>query len=211
MGNNALCSMLLAHNANIESRTKSTCTPLGFAARGGQLDTVALLLSSQANVNSNRGDTTPLIEAVIYGSSQTCSALIEAKALVNAQTSYNHGTAFYSAVRSCRPEAARVLLSARADVNAKPSHSICRPIEIAAEGGFDTLCIAMLDEQTIPGKYIRKAVKRAAKYRKTETVRAIVAWQNQAAIAFTNLARVGGAGQQQQPQHWNFTHSARAL
>ena len=80
---------------------------------------IQLLLSRNANVNATTSNgSTPLHEAAYAGHIMAANLLIEAKAMVNAETSTNHVTPLHDAAYNGHTALAAFLLRRGANINA---------------------------------------------------------------------------------------------
>ncbi|MBK7003579.1 MAG: ankyrin repeat domain-containing protein [Rhodoferax sp.] len=77
-GHTALCRQLMARDADVN---KPGWTPLHYAATGGHVEIVQLLLDNDAYIDAESPNgTTPLMMAARYGNPETVSALLQADA-----------------------------------------------------------------------------------------------------------------------------------
>lgn len=74
----AICENLIAHDADVN---KPGWTPLHYAATGGHLDVMRLLLDRNAYIDaSSPNSSTPLMMAAMYGTTDAVKLLVEAGA-----------------------------------------------------------------------------------------------------------------------------------
>jgi ankyrin repeat protein len=94
-GNAALVDLLLAHGADVESRSHSSAAPLMQAIRGGHEAVVRLLVRGGAPVNEPAGDGSPLALACSARKAAMVRLLLELGADVNAADAATKNTALH--------------------------------------------------------------------------------------------------------------------
>jgi len=112
--------LLLAARANVMAANRYQVTALSEAANSGDGAMIEALVKAGADVNAPFGEgETPLMTASRTGSVLGVKALLAAGAKVNARDSYRGQTALMWAVAENHPEVAKLLIDAKADVNAR--------------------------------------------------------------------------------------------
>lgn len=112
---------LIEAGADIESRDKSGCTPLHWAARGRNADVVAILLQNGADANATDcSGKTPLHEAE---TAEIVSRLIEIGANIESRDQWGC-TPLHDAARDRKKEVVAELLQRGADADAKDYEGI---------------------------------------------------------------------------------------
>lgn len=105
-GDLALCQLLIGRNADVN---KTGWTPLHYAATGGHLDVMRLLLDEHAYIDAESPNrTTPLMMAAMYGTPAAVKTLLEAGAdpmLKNIQSL----SALDFALRASREDSAEII------------------------------------------------------------------------------------------------------
>lgn len=105
-GDLELCQLLIARNADVN---KTGWTPLHYAATGGHLDVMRLLLDEHAYIDAESPNrTTPLMMAAMYGTPAAVKTLLEAGAdpmLKNIQSL----SALDFALRASREDSAEII------------------------------------------------------------------------------------------------------
>lgn len=120
-GNRSAIRVLAKQAQLVNVREPDGTTPLHWAARADDLETVRLLLGAGADAQAaNRYGVTPLALAAVNGNPAVISALIEAGADVNAALPEGE-TVLMTASRTGKPEALALLLDRGADVNVQES------------------------------------------------------------------------------------------
>jgi ankyrin repeat protein len=120
-GNKAAMMALLKQPANINGREVDGTTPLHWAARVDDLETVRLLLRAGANAQAvNRYGVTPLALAAINGNTSIVEALLGAGADASAALPEGE-TVLMTAARTGNPAVVTLLVEHGADVNAQES------------------------------------------------------------------------------------------
>jgi hypothetical protein len=112
-------SLLLEHDADVDSRDKAGATPLHHASYGGKLDIGRCLLDHGADINARDEDgLTPLFDAARQEQVEFAQMLLERGAVIDARD--NEGrTSLHHAVKRGKIQVARLLLKHGADVNAR--------------------------------------------------------------------------------------------
>jgi uncharacterized protein len=151
-GNAAVIETLIKAGANVDAALPSGETALLVATRSGSTDAVRALLAhgANANVKENAYGQTPLMLAASENHAEVCRLLIESGARLNAATtivepqklflsqSYRGGFApLHYAARQGAIEAGRVLLDARADLNAQEPDGISPLVLALFNGHYD--------------------------------------------------------------------------
>jgi ankyrin repeat protein len=127
----AMLKLLLANDADINSRCWLGNTPLNCAARKGDNDMVKLLLDHDADINCQGShDQTPLHDAVSSELPETAQLLLDRGADPNSVDD-NGSSALYSAVSKGHVAMARLLLEAGADVDCENKDGV-RPLHFVA-------------------------------------------------------------------------------
>jgi ankyrin repeat protein len=114
-----IVSLLLEHNAVVDSRDSDSATPLHYAPHGGKLDLGRCLLDHGADINARDQDgLTPLFDAARQEQVEFAQMLLERGAVIDARD--NRGrTSLHEAVLYGKIQVARLLLKHGADVNAR--------------------------------------------------------------------------------------------
>jgi hypothetical protein len=115
-------SLLLEHDADVDSRGFNNMTPLHWASRYGTLGVGQCLLDHGADINARSEDgLTPLFDAAQGGHVEFAQMLLERGAVIDFRD--NHGrTPLNLAVQRGKIEVARLLLKNGADVNARDKY-----------------------------------------------------------------------------------------
>jgi ankyrin repeat protein len=118
-GNTDIVSLLLEHNADVDSRDSDSATPLHYAPHGGKLDIGRCLLDHGADINArDQHGLTPLFDAARREHVEFAQMLLERGAMIDARD--NRGrTSLHLAVEGGKIQVARLLLKHGADVNAR--------------------------------------------------------------------------------------------
>jgi ankyrin repeat protein len=120
-GNRTAIRSLVKQPGVVTAREADGTTPLHWAVRVDDLDTVRLLIGAGADAQAgNRYGVTPLALAAVNGNPSIVEALLKAGADANASLPEGE-TALMTAARTGRPEALAMLLDHGADVNAQES------------------------------------------------------------------------------------------
>ena len=124
-GHNEMVKVLLEAKANVDDQTNDGMTPLHICCQFAQVETIKLLTAAGASVNTvartlsfgHEDHSTPLMSATGRNSVATATALLEAKADVNAVPPRAGGSVVHLACRLGRADVLEVLLaSGAADV-----------------------------------------------------------------------------------------------
>ncbi len=114
-----LVNDLIALGANLDWQNEENFnrTPLHWAAWGGRVEIVRMLIDAGANVNvQDEWGNTPLHEATSLGRVEIAQMLIDARANVNVQDN-DGGTPLHRAAEFGKTEIAQMLIDAKADLN----------------------------------------------------------------------------------------------
>lgn len=104
-----ICKVLIDRNADVN---KTGWTPIHYAATGGHVDVLHLLLDAHAYIDAESPNgSTPLMMAAMYGSSDAVRLLLDAGADPTLKNSLGL-TALDFALRANRPDAAEAIRSA---------------------------------------------------------------------------------------------------
>ena len=118
-GNPDILSLLLEHDADVDSRDWEDATSLHWASDRGTLSVGQYLLDHGADINArDENGLTPLFDAARRGHVEFAQMLLERGAVVDAREN-NGETSLFRAVKDGRIEVARLLLEHSADVNAR--------------------------------------------------------------------------------------------
>jgi ankyrin repeat protein len=161
----------LAARANPNAPNERGVPPLAYAASGGHLGIVTMLIGAGAAVNSNpQNDATPLINAIEGGHVNIVKALLAAGARAN-QADRIRRTPLQVASNRNRPEIAALLLDAGAPVD-----SLALPY--AALGGDTTLVRLLLAFGANPnagrGHALSEATRGCYRNDNTDVIRALL-------------------------------------
>jgi hypothetical protein len=108
-GNTDILSLLLEHDADVDSRDRSRATPLHWASARGGFDIGQCLLDHGADFNARDKDSvTPLFDAARQGHVEFAQLLLERGALIDAQSKFGR-TPLSWAVGSGNIQVARLL------------------------------------------------------------------------------------------------------
>jgi uncharacterized protein len=119
--NRAAVTVLLKQQADVNARAVDGTTPLHWAARVDDVETVRLLLRAGANAEAvNRYGVSPLALAATNGSAPIVETLLKAGADANAALPEGE-TVLMTAARTGNPAVVRLLAQHGADVNAQES------------------------------------------------------------------------------------------
>ena len=119
-GDLAKIRLLLNHNPNLVfGKNSEGFTALHYAAFYGYMEIADLLLTKNADVNAKTGKgETPLHFAASYGHKDIAELLLSNKANINVRDGIGCTPLYYYAATNGRIEEVRMLLAAKADVNA---------------------------------------------------------------------------------------------
>jgi ankyrin repeat protein len=118
-GNTDIVSLLLEHDADVDSRDWAGVTSLHWAAVDGKLDIGQCLLDHGADINAlDQEGLTPLFDAARQGRVEFAQMLLERGAVIDAQDNFGR-TSLHMAVEWGKIEVARLLLKNGAGVNAR--------------------------------------------------------------------------------------------
>jgi len=105
-----VCQKLVARDADVN---KTGWTPLHYAATGGHVEIVRLLLENHAYLDAESPNgSTPLMMAAMYGNAATVKLLLESGAdpdVVN----HDHASAFHFAIKANKTDAAALIEAAQ--------------------------------------------------------------------------------------------------
>jgi len=123
---------LIEEGADVNARGIKGKTPLLRAASVGHLDVVKVLLENGADVDVGGGKYTPLFHPIWDDNIdiEMVRTLIASGADVNAHPKEENTTPLFYAVYYGRPHVARILIEARADVNARTEDGLT-PLHVA--------------------------------------------------------------------------------
>eukprot|EP01103_Thecamoeba_quadrilineata_P020567 TRINITY_DN8901_c0_g1_i1.p1 TRINITY_DN8901_c0_g1~~TRINITY_DN8901_c0_g1_i1.p1 ORF type:complete len:504 (-),score=70.85 TRINITY_DN8901_c0_g1_i1:70-1581(-) len=149
---------LVRAGADIEYVGSYGATPLSIAAEGGNVMSVALLLSLGANANTTRYTTgaTPLIIAAQNGFDKIIHELLLKGADINAQKK-NGATALYMAVEGKHVDTVKCLLENGADPEIADANDV-NPLKLAQQTGQQAMIkmlMKMEDSQSLNHSYVR--------------------------------------------------------
>jgi ankyrin repeat protein len=143
-GQQEVAEFLLAHNANINAKTKRGRTPLHFAALNNHRDVAKLLLANKADLDARADDgATPLSDAANEGNEDLVEFLVTQRADVNARDE-NGRTPLFAAVWSQKAAVVRRMILAKSDVNVKANDGNT-PLHAAAVYGDADVVELLLD------------------------------------------------------------------
>lgn len=113
--------LLLRAGANVKAADRYGLTALSIACTNASAPMVHRLLDAEADPNAAdpNGDTALMIAARTEGGTNVVQLLLDRGASVNTRDKIVEQTALMWAVRANQPESVRLLLGARADVNAR--------------------------------------------------------------------------------------------
>jgi uncharacterized protein len=142
----AITLKLLAAGADPNAHLMAGETPLMEAARQGNLETVRALLAAKAepNAHEDKGGQTALMWAVSNRQSAVVAELVQHGADVNAHSKTGF-TALMFAAQQGDADSARILLSAKANVNEVMPKSGATPLIIASAIGHPDIVELLLD------------------------------------------------------------------
>jgi len=146
LGNDEVVELLLEKGANAENKdTRSGCTPLMYAIRGGQMYTVKLLLDRGSDIESRMRDgSTALVCAVQCGQTEIVELLLARGAGI--ETKDNEGsTPLICAAYRGHKDITNLLLANEAKVDAKSKHGYTA-LMVAAREGHVNLVSVLLDQ-----------------------------------------------------------------
>lgn len=130
----------------INARNSVGRFPLEMAAQTGQIEVVKFLLEKGAEVNLNRGGSTALHMAAIYGGkTEVISLLLEAGADINARTG-NGDTPLNMAVIGKQKAIAELLLDKGGEINLE-NQNISSLLYTAASGGIKKIADMALEKE----------------------------------------------------------------
>jgi cytohesin len=144
-GNIEAVKQHLAAGADVNAKTLSGRTPLGWAALRGHKGIVELLIAEGANMNGKSDEAgTPLHDAAWGGHKQIVELLIAKGADVNAKIE-GDGTPLHYAARKGRKEIAELLIAKGTDVNAKNEEEYT-PLHYSAAFGQKEVAELLISE-----------------------------------------------------------------
>ena len=118
-GHTDIVSLLIEHDADVDSRDDYGATPLHHAPDGGKLDIGQCLLDHGAEINARDNEgLTPLFDAARVGHAKFAEMLLERGAEIDFRTKQGI-TPLIRAVQSRKIEVVRLLLKHGADVHAR--------------------------------------------------------------------------------------------
>ena len=174
--NPSMVETLLQHGADPNVLDSVERTPVYYAAKAGNTNSLVLLLNAGADVNVlNASFQSPLMLAVVEGDLSAVKLLLEQGADPN-QIDQNGETALHKAVRRRNPEIVRCLLKNGADPKIL-NFSDMAPIHIAASNGQDQLVKIFLEQPgqlNLVGKTNRNALDHALRRHKYATARLLL-------------------------------------
>jgi ankyrin repeat protein len=130
-----MSDMLLRAGAKVNAADDDGVTPLSQATMNASLPMVEKLLKAGADPNAARiSGLTPLMTASRTGNVEIVKALLARGAKVNAATNESKATALMWAVGDRKPEIAKILIEAHADIHASTDKGFT-PLLFAAHNG----------------------------------------------------------------------------
>lgn len=131
-----VATMLKANPDLVSSKDTNGWTPLNRAAKKGHKKVAELLLAYKADVNAPDNDgNTPLHNAIKYRRREVVEWLLENHADIEAKDKYNDWTALHIAAVDGYLEESKLLLSRKANPNAKGKCD-ATPLHLAAGRGY---------------------------------------------------------------------------
>ena len=129
-----VAKLLLTNGCKVNSKNKTSYTPLHFAARNGDIEIVQMLLSRGAKINAkNRYGVTPLHDAVLSNKIEIIKLLISQGADVNSSDNKNT-TPLHVAIEEDSEETVELLLKRSANIHAEGQYGT--PLHLAVERGY---------------------------------------------------------------------------
>lgn len=131
-----VASLLKGNPDLVSSKDTNGWTPLNRAAKNGRKNIAELLLTYKADVNAPDNDgNTPLHNAIKYRKREVVEWLLENHADIEAKDKYNDWTALHIAAVDGYLEESQLLLSRKANPNAKGKYDVT-PLHLAAGRGY---------------------------------------------------------------------------
>ncbi|KAI0988584.1 hypothetical protein GJ496_005992, partial [Pomphorhynchus laevis] len=147
-GQTEIVAYLLNVGANREHRNSSDYTPLCLASSGGFVDTVQVLVSAGADINSRTNSKlgiTPLMLSAMNGHIQSTKLLLELGADINAQIETNKNTALTLACYQGRYDVVKLLIEYKANIEHRAKTGLT-PLMEAASGGFTEVGSVLIEK-----------------------------------------------------------------
>ena len=132
-GNLEIVQMLLEAKADVSLKNKFDFNPFTSAVAAGNIELSRTLLKAGAGIEEGAHTLSPLQFAASSGNLDMIRFLVENGADVNRGAKKGEQTALLSAIYGAKPEAVRLLVELKADVNAKTS-SGDTPLSVAQNG-----------------------------------------------------------------------------
>jgi ankyrin repeat protein len=138
----SIVALLIEKGAKVSTKDTREMTPINSAAAAGNIEIVEILVKAKANLESETYGLTPLAFAIAAKKPELVKRLVELGANVNHASKMNGQTALMGAILQGDAEMVRLLLSLKANPNAKMKDG-STPMSMAKNGDLDDI-VALL-------------------------------------------------------------------
>lgn len=138
----SIVSLLIEKGAKVNTKDSREMTPINSAAAAGNVEIVEILVKAKASLESETYGLTPLAFAIAAKKPELVKRLVELGANVNHASKMNGQTALMGAILQGDAEMVQLLLSLKANPNAKMKDG-STPMSMAKNGDLDDI-VALL-------------------------------------------------------------------